>query len=134
MLFAVAAALLVGFALSTLAYRYRFLRVPGEPVIARMERELNLTPAQRSQIHDIMRDARLRIMQSERDFRRQRRQAFLDALHQIRGTLTPEQQQTFDREFLPYAARRGWGEGPMRHPGPPGPPPPPPPQDGDGGL
>ncbi|HTR62163.1 MAG TPA: hypothetical protein VMH37_10705 [Candidatus Binataceae bacterium] len=103
--FSLAAAVLIGFVASTLAYRYRILRLPGEPVVARMDRELHLTPAQHSQIRDIMRDTRLRIMQDERDFRRQRRQAFLEALQQIRATLTPEQQQIFDREFLPYGSR-----------------------------
>jgi len=103
--FSLAAAVLIGFVASTLAYRYRILRLPGEPVVARMDRELHLTPAQHSQIRDIMRDTRLHIMQDERDFRRQRRQAFLEALQQIRATLTPEQQQIFDREFLPYGSR-----------------------------
>ena len=72
MVLAVAAAVLVGFVASTLAYRYRILRLPGEPIVARMDRELNLTPAQRSQIREIMRDARLRIMEHEQEFRRQR--------------------------------------------------------------
>ena len=102
----VAAALLIGFVASTLAYRYRILRLPGEPVVARMNRELNLSPAQLSEIRDIMKDTRLHIMQYQRDFRRQRRQAFLEGLQQIRGTLTPEQQEIFDREFLPYGSRR----------------------------
>ena len=108
MVFAVAAALLVGFAASTLAYRYRILRLPWEPVVARMDRELHLTPAQRAQIRDIMKDARLRIMEYEQDFRRQRRETFLRAMHQIRATLTPEQQEKFDRDFLPYQARGEW--------------------------
>jgi hypothetical protein len=106
MVFAVAAALLIGFAASTLAYRYRILHLPGEPIVVRMDRELHLTPAQRSQIRDIMQDTRFKIMQYQRDFRRQRRDAFLQALQQIRGTLTPDQQQLFDRDFLPYGARR----------------------------
>lgn len=122
MVFAVAAALLVGFVASTLAYRYRILRVPGEPFVVRMDRELNLTPAQRSQIRGIMRDARLQIMQHEQEFRRLRHETFLQAMHQIRATLTPEQQEKFDRDFLPYQARDEW-QGERRHehaPGPPG--------------
>src|SRR5215469_17603883 len=71
-----------------------------------MNRELNLSPAQLSEIRDIMKDTRLRIMQYQRDFRRQRREAFLEGLQQIRGTLTPEQQEIFDREFLPYRSKR----------------------------
>ena len=121
MVFAVAAALLVGFVASTLAYRYRILRLPGEPFVARMDRELNLTPAQRSQIRDIMRDARLQIMQHEQEFRRLRHETFVHAMHQIRATLTPEQQEKFDRDFLPYRGRDEWqGE---RHHEPPPPPP-----------
>ena len=108
MVLAVAAAVLVGFVASTLAYRYRILRLPGEPIVARMDRELNLTPAQRSQIREIMRDARLRIMEHEQEFRRQRHETFLQAMHQIRATLTPEQQEKFDRDFLPYQARDEW--------------------------
>ena len=118
---AVAAALLVGFVASTLAYRYRILRVPGESLVARMDRELKLTPAQRLQIRDIMKEARLHIMQFEQDFRRQRRQTFLEAMQQIRATLTREQQEKFDRDFLPYQARGGWQH--QKHEGPGLPPP-----------
>jgi len=122
MVFAVVAALLVGFIASTLAYRYRILRVPGEPFVARMDRELHLTPAQRSQIRDIMKDARLRIRQHGQDFRRERHETFLRAMHQIRETLTSEQQEKFDRDFLPYQPRGEWQreqhEGPA--PAPPG--------------
>jgi len=117
MVFAVAAALLVGFAASTLAYRFRILRVPGEPLVLRMDRELHLTSAQRSQIRGVMKDARVRIMQYEQDFRRQRRETFLQAMQQIRATLTPEQQEKFDRDFLPYQAGGEWPR--ERHEGPP---------------
>ena len=108
MVLAVAAALVVGFVASTLAYRYRILRLPGESVVARMNSELNLTSAQRSQIRDIMRDARLRIRQYEQDFRRQRHETFFQAMHQIRSTRTPEQQAKFDRDFLPYEEGGEW--------------------------
>jgi len=123
MVFGVAAALLIGFAASTLAYRYRILHLPGEPIVVRMDRELHLTPAQRSQIRDIMQDTRFKIMQYQRDFRRQRRDAFLQALQQIRGTLTPEQQVLFDRDFLPYGGRRDSQKEPERggRPAPPTP-------------
>lgn len=119
-MFLVAAALLIGFVASTLAYRYRILRLPNEPVVARMDRELHLTPAQHSQIRDIMKDARLRIMQSERDFRRQRRATFLQAMQEIRATLTPEQQEKFDREFLPYNSRHEMGQEERNQGGPQG--------------
>ena len=58
--------LLIGFALSTMAYRYRYLRVPGGGLIERMDRELNLTPAQRDRIGDILRDTRFKVMQAAR--------------------------------------------------------------------
>ncbi len=103
---AVVASLLIGFAASSLAYRYRILHVPGEPMVVRMERELRLSQAQMVQIRDIMADTRVKIIQFQQDYRRARRQAFAQALQQIRATLTPEQQEKFDREFLPYASRR----------------------------
>jgi hypothetical protein len=91
--------LLIGFALSTLAYRYRYLRVPGGQLIERMNRELDLTPAQRDKIGDIMRDTRFKVIQARRDFDRQRHGLFWQGLGEIRGVLTPEQQKIFDRDF-----------------------------------
>jgi Spy/CpxP family protein refolding chaperone len=102
---ALVAGLLAGFAASTLAYRYRILRVPGGNVIARMDRELKLTPAQRHQIKDIMQDTRFKVQQLHQDFRHQRHQLFLQAFQQVRGILTPEQQEKFDRDFAPPAMR-----------------------------
>jgi Spy/CpxP family protein refolding chaperone len=94
-----ASCLLIGFAVSTMAYRYRYLRVPGGSIIERMNRELALTPAQRDRIGDIMREARFKATQARRDFQHQRHQVFLRALTDVRATLTPEQQQKFDRDF-----------------------------------
>ena len=91
--------LLIGFALSTLAYRYRYFRVPGSGLIERMNLELNLTPAQRDRIGDILRDTRFKVMQAHRDFDHQRHQMFWQGLGQIRGVLTPDQQKIFDRDF-----------------------------------
>lgn len=98
---AVVAGLLIGFAASTMAYRYRILRVPGGNFVERLNRELNLTAEQREKIHDIMRDKRARMEELHREFRQRRRELFLQAHDQIRGVLTPEQQQKFDREFVP---------------------------------
>ena len=91
--------LLVGFALSTLAYRYRYLRVPGGGLIERLNRDLSLTPAQRDQVGDVLRDTRFKVMQARRDFDHQRHILFWQGLGQIRGVLTPDQQKIFDREF-----------------------------------
>jgi len=96
---AIAASLLIGFTLSTLAYRYRYLRVPGQSVVARMNRDLHLTAAEREQILEIMQDTRLRVMQLRGHFVHARRRLLLQAYEQIRATLTPAQQEQFDREF-----------------------------------
>jgi Spy/CpxP family protein refolding chaperone len=96
---AVAGGLLAGFAASTLAYRYRILRVPGEPVLMRMSRELKLTPDQRDRIATIMQEARLRVRESRLEVMEQRRHIFLEAFAKIRDVLTPDQQAKFDRDF-----------------------------------
>lgn len=121
---AVAGGLLAGFAISTLLYRYRILRVPGEPVLMRMTRELKLTPDQRDQIAAILQEARLKVRESRVEALERRRRIFLDAFGKIRGALTVEQQAKFDRDFgRPFLRRvrrfqRRFG-GPM----PGGPPP-----------
>ncbi|HEY6393783.1 MAG TPA: Spy/CpxP family protein refolding chaperone [Candidatus Binataceae bacterium] len=117
---AVLAGLLIGFAGTTIAYRYRLLRVPGQGVIERLNRELNLTPAQRNQIGEIMHATRSKVRQMREDFTHQRRQVFLQAYTQIRGILTPEQQQKFDREFPPPGAHPH-EDGGHFHDGPEGP-------------
>jgi len=100
--------LLIGFAVSTLAYRYRILRVPGGSIIERMNRDLQLTPAQRDRVGDILRDARFKVSQSQQEFRHRRHQLFWQALQEVRGTLTPDQQKIFDREFSrPWAGHGG---------------------------
>jgi len=103
--------LLIGFALSTLAYRYRYLRVPGGGLMERMNRELDLTPAQRDRIGDILRDTRVKVMQARQDFDHRRHELFWDGLGQVRGVLTPEQQKIFDRDFTRPWAHRGHGGG-----------------------
>jgi Spy/CpxP family protein refolding chaperone len=91
--------LLIGFAISTLAYRYRYLRVPGGGLIERMNRELHLSPAQSDRIADILRDTRFKVMQAHQDYVHQRHQLFWQGMSDIRSTLTPEQQKIFDSEF-----------------------------------
>ncbi len=106
---AVIAGLLIGFAASTLAYRYRLLRVPGN-FVERLDRELHLTDEQRGKILEILRDKRENIVDLKREFRRRRRELFLQAHDQIRAVLTPEQQQKFDREFVPPGIGHHHGE------------------------
>ena len=91
--------LVLGFALSTMAYRYRYLRVPGGGLIERMNHELNLTPAQSDRIGDILRDTRFKVMQARQDYVHRRHQMFWQGLNDVRGILTPEQQKIFDRDF-----------------------------------
>jgi hypothetical protein len=90
---------LIGFALSTMAYREHYLHVPGSGLIERMNLELNLTPAQRDQIGDILRDTRFKVMKARQDFDHQRHNIFWQGLGQVRGVLTPDQQKIFDRDF-----------------------------------
>jgi len=98
---AVLAGLLIGFAVTTFAYRHRILGVPGGGLIERMDRELDLTPAERHQIIEMMHDTRLKVEQLREDSRRQRQALFRQLFDQIRGILSPEQQQKFDRDFSP---------------------------------
>lgn len=103
--------LLIGFALSSLAYRYHYLRVPAPGLIERMNHELNLTPAQRDRVGDILRDTRFKVMQARQDFQHRRHALFWDGLGQIRAVLTPEQQKIFDRDFTQPWAHHGHGGG-----------------------
>jgi hypothetical protein len=91
--------LLIGFALSTMAYRYDYLHVPGSGLMERMNLELNLTPAQRDQVGDILRDTRFKVMKARQDYDHQRHNLFWQGLGQVRGVLTPDQQKIFDRDF-----------------------------------
>jgi hypothetical protein len=101
--------LLIGFSISTLAYRYRILRVPGGSIIERMNRDLKLTPAQRDRVGDILRDARFKVRQSQQEFQHHRHELFWQALQEVRGALTPDQQKVFDREFAHPWSEHGGG-------------------------
>ena len=104
--------LLIGFAISTLAYRYRYLRVPGGGLIERMNRELHLTPAQSDRVADVLRDTRFKVMQAHQDYVHQRHKLFWQGMNEIRSTLTPEQQKIFDDEFKrPWEDHHGHGHG-----------------------
>ena len=95
------AGLAIGFAASSLAYRYRWLGVPRGPFIERMQHELNLTPAQRDQILQIINETRAKVMSLREEFKHQRHETMLQARTRVRALLTPEQQEKFDREFRP---------------------------------
>jgi Spy/CpxP family protein refolding chaperone len=96
------AGLAIGFAASSLAYRYRWLGVPRGPFIDRMQHELNLTPTQRDQILQIINETRAKVTSLREEFQRQRHETMLQARARVRALLTPEQQEKFDREFRPH--------------------------------
>lgn len=98
---ALAAGLAIGFAGSTLAYRYKLLRVPGQNLVERMNKSLNLNPSQREQIGEVMEDTRSQVMQLRHNFQRQRRRLMIGAYLKIRAILNPDQQRKFDDEFVP---------------------------------
>ena len=101
---AVLAGALIGFALTTFAYRHRMLSVPGpHSFIERLDHDLKLTPDQLHQIETLVRDKRAKMDQLHEDFHRQHEQLIFQTHDQIRALLTPEQQQKFDREFAHFA-------------------------------
>lgn len=100
----------MGFAVSTLAYRYRILRVPGPSIMERMSRDLQLTPAQRDRVSDILRDSRFKVREAHLEFQHHRHELFWQALSQVRQALTPEQQKLFDRDFARPWAEHGGGD------------------------
>jgi len=103
---AVIAGVLIGFALTTFAYRHRLMGVPGpHSFIERLDHELHLNPDQLHQIETLVRDTRVKMDQLHEDFRRRHQQLIFQTHDQIRALLTPEQQQKFDREFTPPVGR-----------------------------
>jgi Spy/CpxP family protein refolding chaperone len=100
------AGIFIGFAASSLAYRYQWLRPPGEGIVRRMDRLLKLTPGQREQVEDKVLETRDKVEQLRSDFRSQRRRLIRQAREQIRASLTPEQQAAFDRYFAKPDSQR----------------------------
>jgi len=98
---AVTAGLAIGFAGSTLAYRYKLIHLPGGNLVERMNQSLNLDPSQREQIVEVMEDTRDQVTQLKHSLQRQRRRLMLAAYLKIRAILNPDQQKKFDDEFVP---------------------------------
>jgi Spy/CpxP family protein refolding chaperone len=90
---ALIAGVTIGFAGSTLAYRYKLLRVPGGNMVERMSRSLSLSPSQREAIVEVMEDTRAEVMQLRRSMQRQRRRLMIGAYLKVRAILNPEQQK-----------------------------------------
>ena len=102
---ALLAGLVIGFAGSTLAYRYGWLHDRGRYLLQRMDRELGLTPAEREQIEDVMEGTHEKMRELRLNFRDQRRRLMINTYLKIRSLLTPDQQKTFDRQFVPPRLR-----------------------------
>jgi hypothetical protein len=123
---ALLAGLAIGFAGSTLGYRYGLLRLPGERPLHRMARVLRLNPTQREQIRAVMHDTKAKVEAAHDNFGQQRHAIFVDAYLRIRALLSPDQQKTFDSRFVPpsiradaMARQRGTTAAPSASPGPP---------------
>lgn len=123
---AIIASLALGFVATTFIYSHNLLRLPGENPLQRMDRVLNLTPAERMQIGEVMEQTRPKMMDARRDYQKARRKLLIDTYVRIRAILTPQQQEAFDREFVPPGFRYS-----AEHPNEPGETPPPlePPHD-----
>ena len=102
---ALLAGLAIGFAGSTLAYRYGWLHVHGRYLLQRMDRELALTPAQHEQIEDVMEGTHEKMRELHLNLRDQRRRLMINTYLKIRSLLTPDQQKTFDSQFVPPRLR-----------------------------
>jgi len=102
---ALLAGLVIGFAGSTLAYRYGWLHVRGRYLLQRMDRELGLTPAQHEQIDEVMEGTHEKMRELHLNFRDQRRRLMINTYLKIRSLLTPDQQKKLDREFVPPGLR-----------------------------
>ena len=70
-------------------------------IIQRMDRDLGLTPAQKTRIGEVLDNTRVRIAQLHDQFQSQRQQALSEAYNNIRAALTPDQQRDFDRLYNP---------------------------------
>ena len=64
--------------------------------LRRMERELELTPAQRDPIDRILKDGQERMKKLMDTVEPRRREEFKKTVEEFRGVLTPEQRQRFD--------------------------------------
>jgi Spy/CpxP family protein refolding chaperone len=102
---ALLAGLAIGFAGSTIAYRYGWLHVHGRYLLQRMDRELGLTPAQHEQIEDVMEGTHEKMRELRLNLRDQRRRLMVNTYLKIRTLLTPDQQKTFDSRFVPPRLR-----------------------------
>ena len=125
-LLGVAAGLAIGFVVTTFLYSKDFLRLPGEGPLQRLDRVLQLTPAEKMQIGEVMEDTRGKMQEARRESQQKRRKLLFEAYIKIRAILTPEQRPAFDRYFVPPDFQHSIEPPPMGGEGPP----PEPPRDG----
>lgn len=76
--------------------------------IRRIERELDLTPEQREKIEGLVQETQARTRQAWQEMQPRLREEFRSLREGIRGVLTPEQQQEFER--LMRRPRPGGGD------------------------
>ncbi|OFW07419.1 MAG: hypothetical protein A3H96_05460 [Acidobacteria bacterium RIFCSPLOWO2_02_FULL_67_36] len=92
---------------------------PGGPspgmLIERLDRELQLTPEQRTKIEEIFKARRPRLEAVQDEMVKRAQQEQHDFQEEIRKILTPEQQQRFERwlQEAPRGRGRGRGFSPM---------------------
>ncbi len=104
---------MVRFAGSTLAYRYKLLRVPGGDIVERMTRSLRLSPSQREEIVEVMEDTRTEVMRLRRSMQRQRRRLMMGAYLKVRAILRNSRKNSTTnssrKNSVPRSARRNGG-------------------------
>jgi Spy/CpxP family protein refolding chaperone len=106
--------LAIGFAGSTLAYRYKLLSVPDENLVERMSQSLSLDPSQREEIGEVMEDTRDQVVQLRHNLQHRRRRLMFAAYLKIRAILNADQQKKFDDEFVPSKFRTEASEAEQR--------------------
>ena len=86
---------------------------PSEMLIDRLQRDLQLTPDQKTRVEAIFADRRQRLEQVQNDLVARAEQEQRELQGEIRKVLTPDQQQRFD-QWLAEAHRSRRGRGPGR--------------------
>jgi hypothetical protein len=95
----------LGFAGSRFAYQFKLLHLPGEGPFERMSRQLRLTEMQQAQARQAMDQARAQIDEAQHEFEGKRREVLAEAYVKVRAALSPAQQQSLDRDFVPASIR-----------------------------
>jgi hypothetical protein len=98
---ALVAGAVIGFAGSTVSYRQRWFRPPGERPFDRMSRSLGLSDVQRSQLRAVLEETKRELNQARLDYEAAQRRLMLKAYLRSRALLNPAQQSKFDRKFVP---------------------------------